>query len=91
MTDRWASDLSLVPAVMRPIRDVEFPQSFVRAWALDSLSRFAATSPTLLAFVRNRLRQFERSGSKALAARARRIRERLARKEIRKQPAPRDQ
>ena len=59
------------------LRDVEHPQKFVRAWALDSLAIFAEQDASLLPVVRRKLREFERSGSKALAARARRIRERL--------------
>ena len=59
-------------------RDAEYPQTFVKAWALDSLATFAATNPRLRPIVLRHLRAFDRSGSKALAARARRIRERLA-------------
>jgi HEAT repeat protein len=59
-------------------RDVEHPQKFVRAWALDSLATFAKTNRTLLPFVSRQLRLFERSGSKALASRARQIRARLS-------------
>jgi hypothetical protein len=59
-------------------RDVEFPQTFVKAWALDSLATFGATDPRLRPIVRRHLAAFERSGSKALAARARKIRERLS-------------
>ena len=59
-------------------RNVDHPQTFVRAWALDSLATFAKGDSSLLPDVRRHLLQCERSGSKALAARARRIRERLA-------------
>jgi len=58
--------------------DVAHPQTFVRAWALDSLATLAQKDSSLMAAVRRRLREFESSGSKALVARARRIRERLA-------------
>ena len=58
-------------------RDVAHPQTFVRAWALDSLATFASRKPRLKPVVRRHLRLFDRSGSKALAARARHIRERL--------------
>jgi len=58
-------------------RDAAYPQTFVRAWALDSLASFASKKPRLRPLVRRHLRAFERSGSKALAARARKIRERL--------------
>jgi hypothetical protein len=75
---RWKStERSRVLAVLR--RDVRHPQKFVRAWALDSLGTLAQKDPTLRPFVLRHLRGFERSGSKALAARARHVRERLAR------------
>src|SRR5262249_41674757 len=60
------------------LRDVVHLQKFVRAWALDCLATFAQKDSSLMAAVRRRLREFESSGSKALVARARRIRERLA-------------
>ena len=60
-------------AILR--RDVDFPQTFVRAWALDSLSTLAGNDPSLRRTVRRYLAEFERSGSKALQARARQIRE----------------
>jgi hypothetical protein len=56
--------------------NVTFPQTFVRAWALDSLATFAETRPALLPIVRRHLRVFEASESKALQARARQIRAR---------------
>jgi len=59
------------------LRDATHPQTFVRAWALDSLATFAVKHPRLRPTVLRHLRAFERSGSKALAARARHIRERL--------------
>lgn len=62
-------------AILR--RDVEHPQKFVRAWALDSLATFAAKDRALRSIVERGLDGFERSGSKALATRARLIRKRL--------------
>ena len=59
-------------------RNVEHPQKFVRAWALDSLATFAEHDPGLVPIVKRCLAAFERSGSKALQTRARHIRERLA-------------
>src|SRR5262245_42709121 len=53
------------------------PQTFVRAWALDSLSMFAIDDASIRPDVRRHLRAFDASGSKALAARARHIRARL--------------
>ena len=58
------------------VENVDFPQAFVRAWALDSLATFAESNPKLQPLVEERLREFERSSSKALQARARKIRER---------------
>jgi hypothetical protein len=60
------------------LRDVSHPQKFVRAWALDSLARFAEKDAALVPIVARHLEQLERSGSKALVTRARYIRERLA-------------
>jgi hypothetical protein len=90
-TDKWEIQLQIVRAlplfrwtraerrrvVDILLRDVAHPQTFVRAWALDSLATFAQQDRTLMPTVRRRLRAFERSGSKALATRARRVRERL--------------
>ena len=59
-------------------RDVNHPQKFVRAWALDSLALIAQRDSKLLPGVLRGLAEFERSGSKALATRARHIRSRLA-------------
>ena len=67
-------------AVAILVRDVEFPQSFVRAWALDSLATFAETDPTLRPLVERQLRAFERSGQKSLQARARHIRARWSKR-----------
>lgn len=57
--------------------NVAFPQTFVRAWALDSLATFAERNAKLAPIVERYLREFERSSSKALQARARNIRKRL--------------
>ena len=57
--------------------NLEYPQTFVRAWALDSLATFAELDARILPIVRAALQDFERSGSKALEARARHIRARL--------------
>jgi hypothetical protein len=90
-SDKWETRLQIVRAlplfdwsgaderrVLKILqRDVAHPQTFVKAWALDSLATFAAKRPRLKPVVRRHLRAFERSGSKALAARARKIRERL--------------
>jgi hypothetical protein len=68
-------------------RDVSHPQTFVRAWALDSLSQLALTDARLLPDVRRHLKTFDASGSKALAARARQIRARLDAATARATPA----
>lgn len=52
------------------LRDVKHPQKFVRGRALDSLAAFAEGSG-LIPVVERTLQDFHRSGSKALAARAR--------------------
>ena len=65
------------------LENVTFPQTFVRAWALDSLATFAERKTTLMPIVRGYLREFEQSPSKALHARAKQIRARLS-----KQGAP---
>ena len=57
--------------------NVLFPQTFVRAWALDGLATLAERRIALMPIVRRYLREFERSPSKALQARARQIRARL--------------
>lgn len=73
---RWKrAEQSRVLAILR--RDVRHPQKFVRAWALDSLATLADEDPTLRPIVLRHLGIFERSGSKALVARARHVRERL--------------
>ena len=73
---RWTPrERSRVLAILR--RDLAHPQLFVKAWALDSLARFAQDDPTLLPIVRRHLAAFIRSGRPALVARARKIRSRL--------------
>jgi len=59
------------------LENVSFPQTFVRAWALDGLATLAARRVALIPIVRKHLQAFERSSSKALQARARQIRARL--------------
>jgi len=61
--------------------NVSFPQTFVRAWALDGLARLTANDPAARPTVLRHLRTFERSSSKALQARARQIRAWLATRE----------
>jgi hypothetical protein len=61
------------------LENVLFPQTFVRAWALDGLATLAERKVALMPIVRKYLREFERSPSKALQARARQIRARLSR------------
>jgi hypothetical protein len=57
--------------------NIDYPQTFVRAWALDSLATLAVKDRKLMPAVRTALTTFERSDSKALQARARKIRERI--------------
>lgn len=64
-----------VVAILR--RDLEHPQTFVRTWSLDSLATLAAGDRALRALVTRQLAAFERSESKAVQARARKIRQRL--------------
>jgi hypothetical protein len=74
---RWtAAQSKRVEAILR--ENVAFPQTFVRAWALDSLATLAERKPKLRPVVSRYLREFERSSSKALQARARAIRARMA-------------
>jgi hypothetical protein len=68
-------------------RDVSYPQTFVRAWALDSLSILAQSDPTLRPIVLRHLKAFETSGSKALAARVRHVRARIGKGEGRREKA----
>jgi hypothetical protein len=60
-------------------RNLEHPQKFVRAWALDSLATLAREDRDLMRLVLPTLDVFQRSGSKALQTRARHIRDRLGR------------
>jgi hypothetical protein len=60
-------------------RDLHHPRTFVRAWALDGLATFAVRDEGLRPMVEQALEEFESSGSKALFARARHIRERVGR------------
>jgi len=59
------------------LENVTFPQTFVRAWALDGLATLAERRVRLMPIVRRHLRDFEGSPSKALRARAKQIRARL--------------
>lgn len=68
-------ELARAIAILR--RDAEHPQTFVRAWATDGLATFAERDPKLIPEVRRRLDELDRSGKKALATRARKIRERI--------------
>ena len=73
---RWSPKQALrVKEIL--IANVAFPQTFVRAWALDGLARVAEQDSSLRPLVRRRLVEFERSSSKALQARARQVRARL--------------
>ncbi len=91
-SDRWEIRLQIVRALplfpwappqrARAVqilrRDITHPRTFVKAWALDSLATFAQADRSLQPMVRRTLAAFERSGSKALVARARKIRDRMA-------------
>jgi hypothetical protein len=90
-SDRWEIRLQIVRALplfrwtrtqLRRVEEIlisniAFPQTFVRAWALDSLATLSLRSVRLAPLVMQRLAEFEQSSSKALQARARAIRERL--------------
>lgn len=90
-SDKWEIRLQIVRALPllrwtareRPrvieilTENVDYPQTFVRAWALDGLATFSQKDPRLTRLVRKKLVEFERSDSKALQARARNIRARL--------------
>jgi hypothetical protein len=92
LSDKWEIRLQIVRAlplfdwtsvqrkrVEEILRDgVEFNQTFVRAWSLDSLAKFAEHNEKLRPTVQRYLQAFARSGSKALQARAKAIRQRLA-------------
>jgi hypothetical protein len=72
----WPSkDLARAKAIL--LENVVYPQTFVKAWALDSLAAFALKDAHLIPIVQHHLEIFDRSESKALQARARKIRERL--------------
>ena len=60
------------------LENLAFPQTFVRAWALDSLATVSERKAKLLPVVLRHLEAFAQSSSKALQARARAIRARLA-------------
>jgi hypothetical protein len=73
---KWsAKDLVRVKAIL--LENIVYPQTFVKAWALDSLATFALKDAQLMPIVQHHLEGFDRSDSKALQARARKIRERL--------------
>ena len=90
-SDKWEIRLQVVralplfqwtPAQSRRVEDilrenVGFPQTFVRAWALDGLATLAESKPRLRPLVRRHLKSFEVSASNALQARARHIRMRM--------------
>jgi hypothetical protein len=90
-SDKWEIRLQIVRALplfrWTPVQtrrvekilteNVSFPQTFVRAWALDSLATLSVRRPRLASVVMRYLKKFEQSPSKALQARARAIRERL--------------
>jgi len=74
---RWtAAESKRIEKIL--LENVAFPQTFVRAWALDSLATLAERRKRLMPVVLRRLEEFAQSSSKALQARARAIRERLA-------------
>jgi hypothetical protein len=70
-----AKELPRVKAILR--ENISYPQTFVKAWALDSLASFIQQDTKLKPVVQRALTTFENSPSKALQARARKIRERL--------------
>ena len=73
---KWpARDLARVKAIL--LENLVYPQTFVKAWALDSLATLAAKDARLIPIVQHHLELFDRSESKALQARARKIRERV--------------
>ena len=74
---RWtAAESRRVDKIL--LENVTFPQSFVRAWALDGLATLAQRRPKLMPIVMRHLEAFSHSSSRALQARSRAIRERLA-------------
>ena len=60
------------------VENVTFPQTFVRAWALDGLATLSEKNRRLRPAVQRSLESVEQSTSKALQARARLIRQRFA-------------
>src|SRR4030095_6491959 len=71
----WSSsELPRVTAILR--ENVSYPQTFVKAWALDSLATMSEKDAKLKPIVRRELTAFEKSPSKALQARAKKIRQR---------------
>jgi hypothetical protein len=74
--DWKAAELPRVKAILR--ENVAHSQTFVKAWALDSLATFAEKDSKLRPLVLRTLMDFENSSSKALQARARKIRQRLS-------------
>jgi hypothetical protein len=95
-SDKWEIRLQIVRAFplfdwskpeMRKVEEIliqnlDFPQTFVRAWSLDSLATFSQRNKTLAPIVREYVLKFEKSDSKALQARARNIRARLSGKRV---------
>jgi hypothetical protein len=91
-SDKWEIRLQIVralplfrwtPAQTKRVEEillecVTFPQTFVQAWALDSLATLAQGNAKLGPVVERHLRAFERSARKALQSRARNIRKRMA-------------
>ena len=89
-SDKWEVRLQIVralplfrwtPAQMKRVEailldNLTHPQTFVRAWALDSLATLAARRKRLAPVVERYLYEFESSRSAALRARARNIRAR---------------
>ena len=70
---RWTpTQMKRVEAIL--LENVTLPQTFVRAWALDSLAALAARRKRLAPIVERYLYEFENSSSAALRARARNIR-----------------
>lgn len=73
---RWSGrDAKRVEAIL--VANLSWPQTFVRAWALDALATFAMRRQRLAPIVRRYTTEFARSPSKALRARARAVAARL--------------
>lgn len=73
---RWTpEERSRVVAIL--LRYVEHPQTFVRAWSADSLSRLAVGDAELMDMVKRLMEKFEQSQKPALVSRARQMRARL--------------